>query len=165
MKNKTGFTLIELLVVVLIIGILSAVALPQYTKAVEKARTAELLSNNKTIENALDIAVLEHGGYASEINAIDLAELTGGEWDRSTSVYLTKYFEYSGVCGNDHCITEHYRRTSANALYAFQSYKGKHSDTVYTDWHRKCITEKTEIGRYICKSLENLGWEYLDIEM
>lgn len=50
--NK-GFTLIELLVVILIIGILSVVALPQYTDAVERSRSAEVMVNAKAIMDGI----------------------------------------------------------------------------------------------------------------
>lgn len=72
--NKTGFTLIELLVVVLIIGILASVALPQYTKAVTKARFAEAQSLLKTIKQAKDVYRFQDGAYNNPgLDALDVS--------------------------------------------------------------------------------------------
>ena len=57
-SNNTGFTLIELLVVVLIIGVLSAVALPQYQRAVEKSRMVEADVTLNSIMKACTTAYL-----------------------------------------------------------------------------------------------------------
>ncbi len=73
-SNRSGFTLIELLVVVLIIGILSAVALPQYTKAVNKSRVATLEPVLKSIYQAGQLAVLE--GAVNEYGGINVDDLS-----------------------------------------------------------------------------------------
>lgn len=57
-----GFTLIELLVVITIIGILAAIALPNYIKAKDKAREAEVKANVHAIQIALERYAVDHGG-------------------------------------------------------------------------------------------------------
>ena len=64
--NKKGFTLLELLVVVLIIGILAAIALPQYKMAVTKAKVASILPLMRRWKDALAEYKLQHGDYDVE---------------------------------------------------------------------------------------------------
>ena len=78
MKNR-AFTLIELLVVVLIIGILAAIALPQYQTAVMKTRFATVKALAVSLKNAQEAYYLANNSYATSLDDLDIEVPTGGE--------------------------------------------------------------------------------------
>ncbi|MBO7605887.1 MAG: pilin [Elusimicrobiaceae bacterium] len=81
MKNKMGFTLIELLVVALIIGILAAIALPQYRYAVAKTKFSQLLLATKAIKEAQTRYIMLHGERSLDLSILD-TDIQGGTYER-----------------------------------------------------------------------------------
>jgi prepilin-type N-terminal cleavage/methylation domain-containing protein len=84
---RKGFTLLELIVVIMIIGVLGSLGFTQYTRVVERGRSAEAKIILGQIRSAQEAYKLENGGYTTAMG--DLAVET------PTACISTHYFTYS----------------------------------------------------------------------
>ncbi len=113
--DRDGFTLLELMIVVIIVGILSSVALPTYTKTIERSRQAEAL----TVLGMLRGAEYRYRGltgvYTNDLSRLDLED---------PNSMLHRYFDYvvSTSAGNQQFLARatrnSLRRSSTVGAYA-----------------------------------------------
>jgi general secretion pathway protein G len=82
-RNAQGFTLVEILIVVVILGILAAIVIPQFTNASEAAKGANLLSQLQTIRSQLELYQIQHNGEYPAI-LTDWTQMTSKTDDEGT---------------------------------------------------------------------------------
>ncbi len=156
-----AFTLIELLVVVLIIGILAAIALPQYQKAVEKARLATWMPLVRAIYDAEETHYLATGTYTTdlEVLSIQIPVTDNCQYRKNdTEGYYICNGNYVGVFNN----TAQYHNDNIAYMHYFMDIDGDIPRKKGEIW---CFA-KTEKYFNICKSLgtgtefEGNAWKY-----
>ena len=80
-SKKSGFTLVEIMIVVVVIGLLAAMALPNFIKNRQTSQLTICLSNLRTYQGELDMYIFSEGGYPSNLD------------DLVTTGYLKQLYE------------------------------------------------------------------------
>ncbi len=130
-----GFTLIELLIVVLIIGILAAVAVPQYQKAVLKSRFSSLMPTTQAIRDGNEMYYMTNGGYADAVGKLDVTATNNDEMTLTLSD------------DPDYAYTMATRPSIHNNLIMYQ----KHSTNFPGEIHCEALTGNT-LANWVCET-------------
>ena len=160
MNNTKAFTLIELLVVVLIIGILAAVALPQYQQAVEKSRAAEAFSNISSFDKAVQVWKLANPsigwrtftGDAYGVGELDIDIPT--DWVQGTDAMISAEIPNIKSCSKNFCYD-----ISTYQVKAYRANSPTYKYWIAYDYANSYVCNaRTSADLKFCNSLSNMSY-------
>jgi general secretion pathway protein G len=128
--KKSGFTLVEILIVVVILGILAAIVIPQFSQASLEAREASLISNLQTIRSQIELYKVQHREVLPTVANLEtlmttVTDIDGAPWVAPATAYGpymrvipdNPFTDGNGVDGTDDDWL--YTPNAANGTYTF----------------------------------------------
>ena len=141
MKNTKGFTLLELLVVVVIIGILAAIALPQYKMAAAKSKFATLKNMTKSLAQSVNRYYLVHDVYPECYTNLDL-DFSVGASTFGKTFYPTGNISNCTYWTDNNQMAACYMYISKKLVGYYASYNGRSKICYTTSMDETHITNK-----------------------
>lgn len=99
MKSRSGFTLVEILIVVVILGILAAIVVPQFTEASGEAKEARLLQDLQSVRSQIELYKLQHAGALPGSGSASIVEALTGMTDIEGTLLAAGTAPGKGVYG------------------------------------------------------------------
>ena len=131
--NKQGFTLTELLITVVIVGILVSIALPMYTRTIERSRATEAMAAIKAMNDSIYAFFIEREACPTRFSQLAITVEDANDADNADNTIETKFFRFD-LAGSPVSVPG----TDCNGILATRIHGGNYQYQIWNPYTRAC---------------------------
>lgn len=157
MQAKRGFTLVEILIVVVILGILAAIVIPQFTQASTEAKTNSLCSDLQTLRSQIELFKVQHNDMPPG-NTIDG---TTGVLAADVTAFENQMLYVTNISGTPKTPLTKVRETGVDAEYIYGPYLERIPPNPFNDQNGLQEVADQTAAKQVVTPDEGCGWGYV----